>query len=206
MVGFLRAARVWRSGFRVGDGRRGRCAQAGDVLQGRRADLPGEVPGVPSAELDRADVAHHLQEARPWARVDQGARRARARCRRGTSTRASACRSSRTTCRSPTSRSTRSSRWVDARRAAGRSEGHAAAEAARHRQRVAGRAATASVRPTSSIKSSEYTMPAQHQDVWYRPMSDIPLTEPRWVEDGRDSSDQPEGAARSCTTRSPISC
>jgi hypothetical protein len=24
-------------------------------------------------------------------------------------------------------------------------------------------------------------MPAQHQDVWYRPMSDIPLTEPRWV-------------------------
>ena len=24
-------------------------------------------------------------------------------------------------------------------------------------------------------------MPAEHQDVWYRPMSDIPLTEPRWV-------------------------
>ena len=24
-------------------------------------------------------------------------------------------------------------------------------------------------------------MPAQHQDVWYRPMSDIPLTEPRWA-------------------------
>ena len=24
-------------------------------------------------------------------------------------------------------------------------------------------------------------MPAAHQDVWYRPMSDIPLTEPRWV-------------------------
>jgi hypothetical protein len=24
-------------------------------------------------------------------------------------------------------------------------------------------------------------MPAVHQDVWYRPMSDIPLTEPRWV-------------------------
>src|SRR5207247_7893094 len=31
------------------------------------------------------------------------------------------------------------------------------------------------------IKSSEYTMPAQHQDVWYRPMSDIPLSEPRWA-------------------------
>jgi hypothetical protein len=24
-------------------------------------------------------------------------------------------------------------------------------------------------------------MPAKHQDVWYRPMSDIPLTEPRWA-------------------------
>ena len=24
-------------------------------------------------------------------------------------------------------------------------------------------------------------MPAEHQDVWYRPLSDIPLTEPRWV-------------------------
>ncbi len=24
-------------------------------------------------------------------------------------------------------------------------------------------------------------MPAQHQDMWWRPMSDIPVTEPRWV-------------------------
>jgi mono/diheme cytochrome c family protein len=35
--------------------------------------------------------------------------------------------------------------------------------------------------PDLVIKSSEYTMPAQHQDVWYRPMSDIPITEPRWA-------------------------
>jgi hypothetical protein len=35
--------------------------------------------------------------------------------------------------------------------------------------------------PDLVVKSSEYTMPAVHQDVWYRPMSDIPLTEPRWV-------------------------
>ena len=35
--------------------------------------------------------------------------------------------------------------------------------------------------PDVVVKSSEYTMPAEHQDVWYRPMSDIPLTEPRWV-------------------------
>jgi hypothetical protein len=36
-------------------------------------------------------------------------------------------------------------------------------------------------KPDLVVKSSEYTMPAQHQDVWYRPSSDIPLTEPRWV-------------------------
>jgi len=35
--------------------------------------------------------------------------------------------------------------------------------------------------PDLIIRSSEYTMAAQHQDVWYRPMSDIPLTEPRWA-------------------------
>jgi len=35
--------------------------------------------------------------------------------------------------------------------------------------------------PDVVIKSSEYTMPAQHQDVWYRPQSDIPITEPRWI-------------------------
>jgi len=35
--------------------------------------------------------------------------------------------------------------------------------------------------PDLIVKSSEYTMPAKHQDVWYRPTSEIPLTEPRWV-------------------------
>jgi hypothetical protein len=35
--------------------------------------------------------------------------------------------------------------------------------------------------PDLVVKSPEYTMPAQHQDVWYRPMSDIALNEPRWV-------------------------
>ena len=35
--------------------------------------------------------------------------------------------------------------------------------------------------PDLVIRSSEYTMPAQHQDVWYRPTSDMPLTEPRWA-------------------------
>ena len=35
--------------------------------------------------------------------------------------------------------------------------------------------------PDLIVKSSEYTMPAKHQDVWYRPMSDLPITEPRWA-------------------------
>ena len=35
--------------------------------------------------------------------------------------------------------------------------------------------------PDLIVRSSEFTMPAKHQDVWYRPMSDLPLTEPRWA-------------------------
>ncbi len=35
--------------------------------------------------------------------------------------------------------------------------------------------------PDLVVRSPEYTMPARHQDVWYRPMSDIAITEPRWA-------------------------
>ena len=35
--------------------------------------------------------------------------------------------------------------------------------------------------PDLVVKSADYTMPAEHQDVWFRPASQIPLTEPRWV-------------------------
>jgi hypothetical protein len=35
--------------------------------------------------------------------------------------------------------------------------------------------------PDFVIKSEPYTMAAHHQDVWWRPVSDIPVTEPRWV-------------------------
>jgi hypothetical protein len=35
--------------------------------------------------------------------------------------------------------------------------------------------------PDLVIKSTEWTMPAKHQDVWWRPTSDIPITEPRWI-------------------------
>jgi hypothetical protein len=35
--------------------------------------------------------------------------------------------------------------------------------------------------PDLVIKSEPYTMAAHRQDVWWRPVSNIPLTEPRWV-------------------------
>ncbi len=35
--------------------------------------------------------------------------------------------------------------------------------------------------PDLVIKSDPYTMAAHHQDVWWRPSSDVSLTEPRWV-------------------------
>ena len=35
--------------------------------------------------------------------------------------------------------------------------------------------------PDIVVRSTAYKMPALGQDVWYRPMSEIPITEPRWV-------------------------
>jgi len=35
--------------------------------------------------------------------------------------------------------------------------------------------------PDLVIKSEAYTMAAHHQDVWWRPVSNLPVTEPRWV-------------------------
>jgi hypothetical protein len=35
--------------------------------------------------------------------------------------------------------------------------------------------------PDLIIKSEDWTMPSHHQDVWWRPSTDIGLTEPRWV-------------------------
>jgi hypothetical protein len=35
--------------------------------------------------------------------------------------------------------------------------------------------------PDLVVKSEPYTMAAHHQDVWWRPASSIPITEPRWV-------------------------
>lgn len=36
-------------------------------------------------------------------------------------------------------------------------------------------------KPDLVISSGEMTMPAVHQDEWWRPMSEIPITEPRWI-------------------------
>ncbi len=35
--------------------------------------------------------------------------------------------------------------------------------------------------PDLILKSDPYTMPAQSQDQWWRPLTNIPVTEPRWV-------------------------
>jgi hypothetical protein len=35
--------------------------------------------------------------------------------------------------------------------------------------------------PDLILKSEDYTMPAKAQDAWFRPLTEIPLTEPRWV-------------------------
>ena len=47
--------------------------------------------------------------------------------------------------------------------------------------------------PDLVVKSSEYTMAAQHQDVWYRPDVRHPDHRAALGEDGGDSSDEPEG-------------
>src|SRR6516164_10540376 len=35
--------------------------------------------------------------------------------------------------------------------------------------------------PDLVLKSDDYTMPAHGQDVWFKPLTSIPITEPRWV-------------------------
>ena len=35
--------------------------------------------------------------------------------------------------------------------------------------------------PDIIVEATPYTMPAHHQDVWWRPVAKIPITEPRWV-------------------------
>ncbi len=46
--------------------------------------------------------------------------------------------------------------------------------------------------PDLILEAEPYTMPAHHQDVWWRPLTKIPITEPRWVRavEMRPSTDQ----------------
>ena len=50
-------------------------AGGADVHEGRRANLPGEVRGVPPARFDRADVARHLRRGAAVGALDPRARR-----------------------------------------------------------------------------------------------------------------------------------
>jgi hypothetical protein len=47
--------------------------------------------------------------------------------------------------------------------------------------------------PDLVIKSDPYTMPAKGQDVWFKPLTAIPLTEPRWVRAVEIRPATPEG-------------
>ena len=67
------------------------------------------------------------------------------------------------------------------RRAAGRSEGPAAAPKKINADNEWKGVQDGFGPPDLVVRSSEYKMPAKGQDVWYRPMSELPITEPRWV-------------------------
>ena len=66
------------------------------------------------------------------------------------------------------------------RRAAGRSEGHAARRSSGRRETRGGLPRKFG-QPDLVVKSPDYTMPAQAQDAWWKPVVDTGLTEPRWV-------------------------
>src|SRR5439155_3254942 len=155
--------------------------EAGDILHRRRADFSSEVSGVSSAELHRADVAHHLPGRTALGAIDQGARRDAADA-------AVAYRPQRRRAEIQERNDMSLSddqvdtivRWVDGGALQGDPK-----DLPPPRPLVTDNEWKA-VRdgygpPDLIVRSSEYTMPAEHQDVWYRPMSEIPLTEPRWV-------------------------
>ena len=47
--------------------------------------------------------------------------------------------------------------------------------------------------PDLVLKSEDYTMPAQAQDVWWRPVTDVPLTEAAMGAGSRDAARDPGG-------------
>ncbi len=77
--GFSRYCRVRRldaerGADAAGGSQRGRYPQNADVHERHRADLPGQVRGVPPARLDGADVADDVRAGAAVGQVDQGSR------------------------------------------------------------------------------------------------------------------------------------
>ena len=152
-----------------------------DLHQGHRADLPGEVRGVPPARFDRADVARHLRRGAAVGALDQGARRrppdaavAHRQDRRHAELQERSL---------ADRRADRHDRAVGRRRrAAGRPEGHAGAEARGPTDQGWNFAALFGQKePDLIVKSHDFTMPAQSQDAWDKRITPSGITEPRWV-------------------------
>src|ERR1700686_3110792 len=65
----------WRRSGDRSAGPRGRYVdKANNVLEGCRADSAGEMPGVPPAEFDRADVSHYVPGRASMGPFHQGSR------------------------------------------------------------------------------------------------------------------------------------
>ena len=197
---------IWDRCSRYPDCRWPQTRRRSHVLEGRRADLPGQVSELSRAGIDRADVAHDLRGSAAVGEVDSASASRRARCRRGTSTAASASRSSRTTCRSPTSRSQTIVDWVDQGARAGQPGRHAAAQAGRDDAVLAGRARRLrAARPRREV--------ARVHDAGGQPGSVVApdrstsRASPSRAGCGWSKSARPTSrAARSCITRSRTSC
>ena len=122
-----------------------------------------------------------FEEVRPWARSIKDARRSRVRCRRGTSRRRSAFSTSRTTDRSATSRSRRSSRWVDQGAPKGDPKDMPPPKVWPSEQGWNFAKLFDQTEPDLIIRSTPYQMKARANDAWWKPVVETGLTEARWV-------------------------
>ena len=150
------------------------------------------MPGVPSAEFDRADVAHHATRKPVPGRARSRSASPRGRCRRGTSTPASACSRFKNDMSLSDEQIDTIVRWVDGGALQGDPKDLPAPKPLVTDNEWQG------VRdgfgpPDLVIKSSEYTMPAQAPGRLVPPDERHPDHRAALGEDGRDSSDEPEG-------------
>ncbi len=145
------------------------------------------------------------QDARPWARSIKDRVSTPADAAVAHRPVASACRSSRTTCRSATQQIDTIVRWVDGGAPQGDPKDLPPAKPLVTDNEWQG-VQDGFGPPDLVVKSSEYTMPARQSGRLVPPDDRHPAHRAALGQDGRDSSDQPARPARSCTTRSPISC